>query len=335
MFREKTVFILGAGASHEADLPLGAQLAEYISKLLNVERDDAGNYIGEDRDFLLFFLRHGLSEKIALEMSRGISFSNSIDEYIDRHREKDVEKIGKLAIIYGILQHERNSRLRVDPSNIYNTLESVKLRGTWYLDFARSLFRSVPKQQLDHVFGNLAVIDFNYDRCLQHFLRYALRDGYTIDAASADALVETMDYHHPYGSIGPLRTIAAPNGVLFGADPHSIDVEGTTERLKTYTERLNTDEARKIKEAFATAHMLVFLGFGFHEQNMLLLSPEFQCEATRVIATGKSLSEDDRRIIQHSIEEVCNNGIARSDIVVRDLTCSELFKEYRLTLQSA
>ena len=36
MFESKTVFVLGAGASHEVGLPVGSGLAEIISKKLDI-----------------------------------------------------------------------------------------------------------------------------------------------------------------------------------------------------------------------------------------------------------------------------------------------------------
>src|SRR5712671_5790889 len=45
MFRRKTLFILGAGASQEAGLPVGTKLADYISELLV-----ANNAAGEPAD---------------------------------------------------------------------------------------------------------------------------------------------------------------------------------------------------------------------------------------------------------------------------------------------
>jgi hypothetical protein len=40
LFNKKTVFVLGAGASFEAGMPLGAKLAENISELLNFYWDE-------------------------------------------------------------------------------------------------------------------------------------------------------------------------------------------------------------------------------------------------------------------------------------------------------
>ena len=42
MFQSKTVFVLGAGASHELGLPLGSGLAKIISRKLNLRFEDTG-----------------------------------------------------------------------------------------------------------------------------------------------------------------------------------------------------------------------------------------------------------------------------------------------------
>jgi hypothetical protein len=42
VFNSQTVFVLGAGASYEAGLPIGAGLVDLISSKLDIEFDDLG-----------------------------------------------------------------------------------------------------------------------------------------------------------------------------------------------------------------------------------------------------------------------------------------------------
>lgn len=337
MFRNKTVFVLGAGASHEAGMPLGSQLAERISNYTDFRWED-GRFAGSNSDFLHFLTTNSANIRLAPAMSRGIRFSNSIDEYIDRHKNPDIERLGKLAIAYSILEAERSSKLAIDDKERYNSLTTAKTAGTWYLEFARMLFRSTDKQSIGDLFANLSIIDFNYDRCLDHFFRYAIRDSYDIQTLAADRELDKLVHLRPYGSIGTLRTETAVNGVPFGIDARQENIEGVVAGLKTYTEQVDTAAATKIKEEFASAHTVVFLGFGFHEQNMRLLTPRGSTRIKRVLATAKGVSEDDQRIIKDGIELIAQSAALdpRLDrVTIRDLSCAELFQEYRLTLQAA
>jgi hypothetical protein len=337
MFKSKTVFVLGAGASNEVGMPLGSILAERISNLLRFVEDDYPSATGRP-SISSFFQRYIGDLRVGREISKGIRFSNSIDEYIDRRKDLNVARTGKLAIAHEILVAEAASGL-----NYYyrysdgDVLATTEIGGSWYLHLARMLFRPNDTTALDRLFARLSFIDFNYDRCLEQFFRYALKDAYSIDRFRADELLRTLALHKPYGSLGPMPMAGRPNGVAFGCDPYLPDMNSIVKGIKTYTEQVDTDAADRIKEEFASAHTVVFLGFGFHEQNMRLLTPKGDTRIKRVLATAKGLSDNDIRIIQGAIVNMCKSASLKRPerVIVRDLTCAELFQEYRLTLQAA
>jgi hypothetical protein len=47
MFKRKTLFVVGAGASKEVDLPVGVKLSQIISRILNVDSSSPGNDTGQ------------------------------------------------------------------------------------------------------------------------------------------------------------------------------------------------------------------------------------------------------------------------------------------------
>jgi hypothetical protein len=132
-----------------------------------------------------------------------------------------------------------------------------------------------------------------------------------------------------------LRTHANPNGIPFGAHTKDTNIVDVVGRLKTYTEQAHTDTVAKIKDKIGSAHTVVFLGFGFHEPNMLLLSASGKSSAHKVLATAKGVSGSDRAIVQNSLQAITNKNLESQDLIVRDFTCAELFQEYRFTLQAA
>jgi hypothetical protein len=106
MLKSKTVFVLGAGASSEVDLPVGSGLAKTISKKLDIRYTDDGHQI-PGADWNLYSTFRGLFQddrsachRAARKIADGIKLANSIDEFLDRHRsDKMALAYGKLAIV--------------------------------------------------------------------------------------------------------------------------------------------------------------------------------------------------------------------------------------------
>jgi hypothetical protein len=111
MFLSKTVFVLGAGASHEIGLPLGSDLAKTISQKLDIRFEDTGRPKSTGGDYPLYETLRGKFRSEAREYQRagwmirdGVLLANSIDDFLDRHASKPhVVKYGKLAIVASIV----------------------------------------------------------------------------------------------------------------------------------------------------------------------------------------------------------------------------------------
>jgi hypothetical protein len=101
MFKRRTLFILGAGASAEVGLPVGTKLAKAIANLLNVptrlERDSPG-----ERLLAQVYEKYPISNngdhRAAQAISHGVELTNSIDDYLDRHAGNElILRVGKAA----------------------------------------------------------------------------------------------------------------------------------------------------------------------------------------------------------------------------------------------
>jgi hypothetical protein len=177
MFPSKTIFVLGAGASNEVDLPLGSGLAKTISEKVGIRFNEIGAPL-PGGDFSLynalkakFRSEVGEYQKAGWTIYEGVLLANSIDDFLDRHASNPrVVQYGKLAIVASILEKEHASRIftsNVRPRDhqfISSTTE------TWYPRLLKLLGTGVSVERLDHLFENVAFIDFNYDRCLPHYL---------------------------------------------------------------------------------------------------------------------------------------------------------------------
>lgn len=224
MFQSNTVFVLGAGASHELGLPLGYELAKIISKKLDIRFEDTGRPKSTGGDYPLYEAVRGKFRSEAQQylhagwmIRDGIHLANSIDDFLDRHASKPhVVKYGKLAIVASILEAERGSKIftsNLKPRDANFISDTEK---TWYPRLLKLLGTGINSERLDHLFDNVAFIDFNYDRCLPHYLIEAIQPLYGVDARRAHEIVATAKILHPYGSIGQLPMQGAAGTVTFG-----------------------------------------------------------------------------------------------------------------------
>src|SRR5687768_5240821 len=125
MFRAKTVLILGAGASAEVGLPVGAGLLTEIVKLTDIKFDLGRQRSGDHHivEALKALLNEGREvDKLNQHLHAGWQLSASaqqalsIDNVIDALEDNRIELMGKLGIVRAIHQAERSSlRFRSEP----------------------------------------------------------------------------------------------------------------------------------------------------------------------------------------------------------------------------
>src|SRR4051794_12811903 len=123
MFRIPILFVIGADASQEAELPTGSGIKKDIALRLRI---NALYYSRKfDGDYVIYeALRHkvmynpdtrgGIETYLAAakQINQAMLISRSIDNFIDNHRGNDrIELCAKLAITQSILAAERNSKL--------------------------------------------------------------------------------------------------------------------------------------------------------------------------------------------------------------------------------
>lgn len=349
MLKSKTVFVIGAGASAEAGLPIGEELTKQIAELVDIRFDDWGDRILSGDTHLIEALRSYRGEggqqfaarvrAAGWEMAEAMHLVQSIDTYLETHSDAShVVTMGKLGIVRAIAIAEANSKLaspRGEP------LELKKLGGTWYRSLARLLFNGVPANQPERALQDANFIVFNYDRCLERFLLRALEVNFRIEPSVAEAILGNAVIYHPYGSLGPMLPGRGQNSVGFGSD--RCDLFQVSERIQTYSEQvLDRELLNSLRSLIETADKIVFLGFAFHDQNMALISPENLIAAklrqTRVFATTYGSSDSDTAIIRDQIVGMLKNrpeGAGDSQwLVTHNGTCADLFSQYWRSLSA-
>lgn len=354
MFNRKTLFIIGAGAGYDIGVPAGRQLAEDIAHRTRVVIDHGrlGRNTHDEELALSFFERADPKANEFYEAFRlihnGVLLANSIDDFLNIHEATpEVVTVGKSAIVRTILNAERSCKLYVDPSNIHNKLNVSSIRESWFVKFMQVLGPGRKTHEVENVLRDVSFITFNYDRCLEYFLRHALQLLYGIEPQRAADIVSSANIIHPYGSVGQL------DQVQFGGETHArMNFRELAKAIKTYTERIEEEAVlHSMQRTIREAQCIVFLGFAYHKQNMALLSPAPRSRKTKQIyGTAYGMSDSD---VSEVVEELgiffpdedvspaSHSGLAPAPLMIdmhanirieNKLTCSQLFDYYAKSL---
>ncbi len=341
MKSKKLTLIVGAGASKEFGLPVGSELKQKISSLLDIRFDynqqKSGDY--QIRNALESAVRQPDGRRdinphlhAAWRIRDAMPQAISIDNFIDNHQgDEKIELCGKLAIVKSILDAEKSSKIYVDPSNNRSGINYASTEACWLNPFTRLLTENCRADQLEDRLKSVAFVIFNYDRCIEHYLYYALQNYYKLSETRVAELLNAVQFYHPYGSVGTLPWQGQKNVATFGGDLHPDSLLDNARHIKTFTEGTDPDssEVCAIREAVATSDNLLFLGFAFHKLNMQLICPEAismdEISHKRAYATAFGLSKSDCTAIA---AEICSMRGSSKTEIRNDLTCAAIFSEY-------
>ena len=334
----QTVYVIGAGASFEIDLPVGNKLKEYISENLKMKfefgRFKDGNYDLYNGLKLHSKDNQELNEYLTecRHISENMPLAISIDNFIDSERGNDkLALCGKIAIVEAILEAERKSKIFFDIYQGTRKINFPVLEDTWYLPFFRTLTENCKSDELKNRFSSITLIIFNYDRCIEHFLINALMSYYRLKIEEAADIVNSLNIIHPYGTVGSLKwqDHASSTHMEFGGEIQSSQLIEYARRIHTFTEGARSEQIGKLRANMNHSKRLVFLGFAFHKLNMELLmgGSADRYENSSLIncfATAFETSKSDQNSIYASIKYLFKGEIK---INIENKTCVQLFKD--------
>jgi hypothetical protein len=284
MFTKPIVFVIGAGASYECGLPLGPQLVSRIARSLesSATRDEqlipylSDNCVSDRREQF---------QQAADDLKAVLKSTPSIDDALNWLSGNPLAvTLGKAGIVFEILRAERMSELMVadDPVRL------AKHDATWLHHFFMMAKRDLRKENASRMFENTTIINFNYDRTIERYLSLALQQRGTFSSTEAEAIVSSIHVVRPYGSLGSL---SPDNEICYGAIPgiHLLDVAS---RILTLTEQRTAAVDQEISAAILGAHVIVFLGFGFHPQNVRALAVESEEKSRNILGTVIGLNHE-------------------------------------------
>lgn len=214
MFKRQTLFVLGAGSSAEVGLSPGTKLAETIGGKLDIRFEHGMEHIGQgDLDLYQNVTRPRSTSSgehrsefqfAAWRIRDGIRLAQSIDDFLDLHRsDRFMTTYGKAAIVKSVLEAERNSKLhynRFDPA-VREAFNPALIAGTWFVKFMHMLGRGILKESAETLLSRVLFINFNYDRCLEHFLSNAIQHLYSFRDQDLPTVLGGLRVIHPYGAI--------------------------------------------------------------------------------------------------------------------------------------
>lgn len=336
------VLVVGAGASFEVNLPVGRELKKQIASALNFKEDftrPSGDGLIKDALKQIAFKEPYKQNMVPLlDASRrirdGMPLAISIDNFIDANRSsKEIEIAGKLAIVRCILEAESKSKLFVDLSNINNTIDFQSLEKSWFNSFFQILTENCQQADLCERFAKIAIICFNYDRCIEHYLYHALKTYYGMSSIDAANVMNKLDIYHPYGMVGNLDWQEGQIKIGFGQEPDKYLLIELAYQIRTFTEGTDVENSNieAIRSTISTANLVAFLGFAFHSLNIKLLFPGLKDgDSARnhpIYATALGISQTD---IEKITKELSSYGTAHYHNIRLDssLTCADFFNEF-------
>lgn len=346
--KRKNVFVIGAGASTDFNLPTGDELKKIISSELDIEVDKVNSVKAlkgnETIAFAMEQLEHSncnfgdLLEK-ALSISYNMHSAVSIDNYLDSHSDDaELIQIGKLAITSSISNAERGSplyRLNNSKNVSHELLDDIS--NSWLGELFKILSEKRPYDEFIDALKNITFISFNYDRCIHQYFYHVANKFYRKEKGEHCKIVNALKIIYPYGSIGDF--VMNSNGQTnYGEGLNVSDLIGRAKHLKTFTESVGANIGESIHSAFSEADVVMFLGFGYHRLNMKLLHGRNRYQVERVLGTVYAESKNSVEIVFSGLRGHFRNRkdgyLEPGKIQLKNLVCSKFISDFRRQLET-
>jgi hypothetical protein len=336
--------VVGAGASAELQFPSNAELLARIIQGYDFKRT-ASDTSTRDGQLLLrniYKLAERLNKKVgdvaaaAERLRNACRLGRSIDTVLEQYdHDPLVLACGKLAITFFMGQAESRSNLKDAPRVEGELPLQGKIAEYWIYQLGQLITSGVPRSKIGQTLEQLTIINFNYDRSLEHFLPYALVMAYGIELKEAQQVIaEKLDIVHPHGSIGrlPWQKGEAPQAEWGVEQPWNI--HAIAAQLKSLNERSTDRNAlRDIRLSVASAKRLVFLGFGFQPQNVDLLFENTLSHNPEVLISTYGMSSGNAATVAQMIRRLA--GLESADqLMVSPNKAWEVLRDYSLLLES-
>jgi hypothetical protein len=317
VIENNTVFILGAGASAPYGYPTGEQLREYICLHFEDEfgriKDNPSTSVVQE--FCYTFKR---------------SSTRSIDLFLSRNDR--FSEIGKIAILLGIFDAERNSRFREDMS-------PERRNQDWYSYLFHRMTADLitPKDYIHFGKNNVTFITFNYDRSLEYFLHESLKNSFSqIADEEIIRVIKQLRIYHIYGKVAELPWESSNSGATCKyLTPDRDPYTNTYDALKSLAKNIrivhesNQDDFPDVRRAIMSAERVFFLGFGYARENMEILGiGRILNDKQDIFGTGLGLLQKERNDVTASIRRSLKDTGKALSPSIHDMDCVTLLRTF-------
>lgn len=254
----KTAFLLGAGASHPYQFPLGSGLHEAFKANLN------------NQDHVKHLNQLGFPEELISDLKDCLAHSRfpTVDQFLDA--KKRFREIGGILIAQSILNSERKK-------NLFPARD-------WYL----TLYEEFARIESDDLKDTVSFVTLNYDRSLEFFFKHVSRyEAREESEESIREVLESITVIHAHGSIGTLEELPFGEPTASNEDARLKEAGARVQIISDDLESALSYQNAK-KELNSTDRIII-IGFGYHQQILDGLLSEVDCEKTELIGTSKGL----------------------------------------------
>lgn len=342
MIRSKTTLIVGAGASCELQFPGNEELLSRIGQAFDFTRFGTG-VLMKDSVLLSQYLQkmagrlgknendiHAAAERIRIASK----LTRSIDSLLDQHdTDQLITAAGKLAIVHFIGQAEAKSILRAEP----RLAGDLPIQGadTWLYQLGQLVTSGVPRSQVDRCLDELSIINFNYDRSVEHFLPWAMVMAFGMELKEAQAIVAAkLKVIHPYGTIGRLPWQKGEGADCEWGTEQPWNIHNLSGLIRTSIEvQRDQQMLMQIRNMVSTGKRIVFLGFGFQPQNVDLLVDYGLSHDPEIAITVSGMSRTNRESLVRMMKR--KFGVEHDELLLLlDAKCNDLMRDFGLLLES-
>jgi hypothetical protein len=184
----------------------------------------------------------------------------SIDAFLFDRDDPTFMRIGKLAIAANLIANE----------NMQNLFGENNSEGSqpWY-DYLLNLMGN----RNNFMSNNLSIITFNYDRSFEYFLYYALKQRFGLSERELPRYItNSIRTVHIYGQLGIPHFYDAHNGRRYENIVNEENLQKCIDEISLIYEvdSKGKDSANfeRVYDIITETDLLVFLGFGYHQENI-------------------------------------------------------------------
>lgn len=274
-----TVFIVGAGLSADYGFPLGRGLFTKLREFCCSQAEPFHTRVRE---------ACGGIEIKAMQRALDWTEADTVDEFLAENTD-DMRRWVKTAMVDILLADERSFSLR--------SLRDHK-DSAYHLLWNKFVEDS-------NVAAQTKIITFNYDRSLEFYL-YRKATIKTVEIGRSPKLeCSPIDILHVHGELGE----ASPDDPWWHESLPTLSVAATqssARNIRVYSEPSGLDRFEKAWDWIERAERVVFLGFGFHDSNLMHLrfvGPKaFPRRSGRCHTTSYGLARERYEILKTQID---------------------------------